>query len=104
MPLPGLYRSFDSAAAGRPFRTPQEMGPTETRFFETVINDVLQYPPQLILVDRHPQYAPLDDLGFDFIAYFSQDPRFAQVMDGFRYAGRVSHHDVYVRREDVAGR
>jgi hypothetical protein len=104
LPLPGLYRDYDPAAVGRPFRTPEEMNPTEARFFATMVEDVLQYPPQLILVDRNPQYAPLDDLGFDFIAYFRQDQRFAHVMDGFRYAGRISNHDIYVRREELAGR
>jgi hypothetical protein len=104
MPLPGLYRDFDPVAAGRSFRTPEEMDPTEARFFATVVNDTLRFPPQMILVDRHPQYAPLDSIGFDFIAYFRQDPRFARVMDDFRYVGRVSHHDVYVRRTELAGR
>jgi hypothetical protein len=103
-PLPGLYRAYDPHAGAAPFRRPGEMGPIEARFFATVVEDVERFPPQMIFVDRNEQQAPLDDLGFDFIAYFSQDPRFAHVMDGFRYAGRVSNHDVYVRREITAGR
>jgi hypothetical protein len=99
LPLPGLYRGFDPRAAGAPFRRPDQMGPTEARFFATVVEDALRFPPQLILVDRGSQYAPLDDLRFDFVAYFRQHPQFARMMDGFRYAGRVSAHDVYVRSE-----
>jgi hypothetical protein len=79
------------------------MGPTEARFFATVVEDVVRFPPQVILVDRNPQYARLDELGFDFVAYFRQDPRFARVMAGFRYSGQVSNHDVYVRTTEVAG-
>jgi hypothetical protein len=97
LPLPGLYSGYDPAAAGAPFRRPDQMGPTEARFFATMVEDALRFPPQLLMVDRRPQFPPLTALRFDFLAYFRQDPRFARLMDGYRYAGRVSGQDVYVR-------
>lgn len=104
LPLPGLYRDFDPAAAGAPFRPPEQMGPTEARFFATVVEDALRFPPQLLLVDRNPQFTPLSEMGFDFLAYFRQDARFAHLADEFRYAGHVLGHDLFVRAETGSAR
>jgi len=95
IPLPGLYRDFDIELAGRPFRTPSQMAPTEARFFDTVVTDALRFPPQAIIVDRRYQHANIT--GFDFFAYFRQDPRFARLSGGYRYVGRIARQDVYVR-------
>ena len=97
--LPGLYRGFDPAAEGRSFRSPDQMGPTEARFFATVVDDALRYQPQLILIDRRRQFPPLSEIGFYFLAYFRQDPRFAALMAQYRQAGRGSGQDVFVRAD-----
>ena len=39
----------------------------------------------------------ISDLGLDFIAYFSQDPRFVELLTHYRPAGETSRHDVLVR-------
>jgi hypothetical protein len=101
LPLPGLYRGYDPVAAGAPFRRPEQMGPTEARFFATMVEDALRFPPQLLMVDRRQQFPPLTQLRFDFLAYFRQDPRFAALMDGYRYYGHVAQQDVYVRIDPI---
>ena len=97
LPLPGLYGDYDPAKTGRPFRTPAEMGPVEAQFFDTVINDAVKHAPRLIFVDRRRQFPPISDLGLDFIAYFSQDPRFVELLTHYRAAGEISRHDVLIR-------
>jgi hypothetical protein len=99
LPLPGLYLDYDPARTGRPFRTPGEMGAIEAAFFETVIADAVKSAPRVIFIDRRRQFSPISELGLDFVAYFSQDPRFAELLTHYRAAGTVSQHDILIRTD-----
>lgn len=97
LPLPGVYLGYDPRATGRPFRRPDEMGPIEKRFFTLEVEDAVRAQPRVIFVDHTPQIPPLDDLKFDLLAYFRQDPRFDRMMTHYHALPRVSGHDVFVR-------
>lgn len=97
LPLPGLYLDYDPTKTGRSFRTPAEMGAIETRFFGTVVTDAVNSAPRLIYVDRNLQLSPIAELGFDFIDYFSQDPRFTELMAHYKLTGIISGYEVLER-------
>ena len=63
--LTGLYRGWG------PFRTIAEMDETEQYLMDAAVSEMVAHPPKLIFV--------LDRQNFDYIAYFSQDERFAEL-------------------------
>lgn len=68
-PLTGLYRGRQS------FRTIPEMDETEKYLMEAAVSEMVAHPPKLVLV--------LDRTNFDYIGYFSQDPRFAELWSNY---------------------
>ena len=96
LPLPGLYRDFVSPQDNRRFRRPEEMGPAEKSFFESFVDDALAHPPRIVLVDRRRPVRPGLAPDLDLLAYFCQDPRFAELMDGYGLLGHRAHYDVLV--------
>ncbi|HXV24031.1 MAG TPA: hypothetical protein VED46_07220 [Alphaproteobacteria bacterium] len=102
LPLPGLYSGFVQGEGNRPFRSPEEMSGLERDFFVSFIEDAVNHPPRIVLVDRRRPIRPGLAPDLDLFAYFCQSPRFAQLMSGYEWLGARSHYDVLVARRTPA--
>jgi hypothetical protein len=98
-PLPGLYRgSGTGVSAG--YRPKNAVPPAERYVFETVVSDLAARPPDVLIVDagtpKHGWIQP--DHGaiqFDYLAYFGQDPRFAELMTRYEELAPVARYRVF---------
>jgi hypothetical protein len=58
------------------YHAPNEMSPPERYFWESVLADLTDDPPEVLLLDQQR----LDSPGFDYREYFGRDPRFRRLM------------------------
>ena len=87
--LPVLYA--ESPAAG-PLRDPhstEAMGATERFLFEGVVADLLAHPPALLFVDESERKGAFHWQRFDYLEYYSRDPRFASFLRDYEPLARV---------------
>ncbi|HYF08072.1 MAG TPA: hypothetical protein VD970_10650 [Acetobacteraceae bacterium] len=92
--LQGVYR--DCPADGARYRQTWEMSRTEFFVYRTVAEDFARAPPSAVLVARHSGM-PNCGGAFDFIAYFSRHPLFAETWLRYRPAGEIEGYRLYVR-------
>jgi hypothetical protein len=91
--IPGFYSQ--KGAGMQSYHSPASMSDTERWFFNAVIEDVMQNRPTLMIVDTR---APGNRLfGFDYLTYFSQDPRFRLVLGQYGYIGNVGQWRILQR-------
>jgi hypothetical protein len=95
--LEGAYTQCAPAAPR--YRDPAAMGPAESYVWRTVPADLLQAPPEMIVIDRQSGIPACDGAAFDFLAYFSRDDRFAEAFSHYRPAGEVAGYRMYVRSD-----
>ncbi|MEO7476333.1 MAG: hypothetical protein ABIY46_13465, partial [Gemmatimonadales bacterium] len=99
--LPVLYRSAMQGADGARHHALEEMPAVERWFRAAVVSDALRARPELILVGVPTPGRGPDDYWFDYLAYFSEDPAFAGLMEDYQRVG-VSVGYVIFRRESRA--
>jgi hypothetical protein len=93
--LSGPYRSQTFGASLR-YHARGEMGPAEGFVFDGVVDDMQRDPPRLLFVMRAPD--PTMPHGeFDYITYFSQDPRFAARIREYAPVARLGHYELFRR-------
>ena len=79
------YRSYAGESQRVGFRTPAEMSPGEREAFDRVVHDLVSQRPDLLVIEspslneRRTRYPG----GFDFLAYYGQDERFAQAASAY---------------------
>ena len=95
-PLQGSYQTC--LPDGRRYRDPAEMAPPEALVWRVVAEDFAAHPPDAVLVDDSPGI-PWCGAEFDFIAYFSRNPVFADVWRHYHLAGRWQRYRVYTLKE-----
>jgi hypothetical protein len=83
---------------GRRYREISEMPPFEALVFRDVAEQMTRQPTAVI-VDRWPGIPDCNDVPFDFIAYFSRDPAFAEAWSHYRPAGEWERFRLYTRAE-----
>ena len=93
--LEGSYRTCP--ADGRRYRDSPDMSDTEFFVFRSVAEDFARAPPAAVIVDRYPGIADCNDAAFDFIAYFSRHPLFAETWSHYRPAGGVGRFRLFTR-------
>jgi hypothetical protein len=77
--------------------------PLERYFKDAVLSDMEQGKPRLLVVLGSARDAPGNDARrLDYLAYFSQEPRFARQLSFYRYVTTLGQHDVYERTTDAA--
>lgn len=96
--LPGLYPGEIDASRPFPYRAPSEWGGVERYVAEAVLADLQSSAPDVLIVDRSPRQGGFGWSSFDYIEYFSQDPRFAAVFAEYQPGGRIGHFSVFYRR------
>jgi hypothetical protein len=76
----------------------EAMSDTERSLFESVVDDLLKYRPALLFVDEaNPKWVFLRRR-FDYLEYYSQDPRFAVFLKEYEPFARVDVFHVYRRK------
>jgi hypothetical protein len=98
-PLPARYKDFHPGTQRHPFHPLDGMDEIEQFVFATVIEDLLNHPPALLVVDRRPTQLGFNFIGFDYLAYFSQDKRFSRMLAGYDLIEKVGFFSVYRKRE-----
>jgi len=93
--LQGVYR--DCPAGGERYRQTWEMSRTEFFVYRTVAEDFARAPPSAVLVSRRSGMPACGGQQFDFIAYFSRHPLFAETWLRYRPAGEIEGYRLYVR-------
>ncbi|MGI9091329.1 MAG: hypothetical protein ACR2GG_09525, partial [Gemmatimonadaceae bacterium] len=78
------------------YHRPDQMGRAEHFLYTGVISDMLRDPPRLLFV-MIPPAGTLPTPKFDYIRYFSQDPRFAQAMKDYKVVAVMGEYRVYKR-------
>ena len=67
------------------------------RAVDAVVDDLARYRPGLIFVDRARVRQAIGASAFDFVSYFSRDPRFAALFADYRDIGDAPRFRVYQR-------
>jgi hypothetical protein len=90
--LPGFYQK-QKGANKIVFHSPAQMEDLERWFFDTIISDLLSTPPVLLIVDQtqETKFARLSGL----LGYFSQDPRFAQLLSRYEIIEKFDDYIIY---------
>ncbi len=99
-PLPGLYPD----AAGKEFsaRPASERSEMEEWLLEKVTTDLQRDRPGLVFV-RTVGIVGFEETSFDFIRYFSADPRFRNAWEQYRLRGVADSYRVYTRDDGLSG-
>jgi len=66
--------------------------------FQLVSEDFTQNKPNYVFVDVNKYKTYFDDKPFDYIQYFSQDPRFKKAWKNYKYLGRIGFMSIYKNR------
>jgi hypothetical protein len=69
---------------------------------DSVVSDLTRHPPTLVFVDVAPSKIYFNGRSFDYITYFSADPRFAAIWTKYQVVADIGHFRVFKRRLDVA--
>jgi len=81
-----------------PVRSPENMTEPESILFQTVVDDLVQKKPKLILVSDGTD--PLFNDGyFDYVAYFSQNEAFKNEMKYYAVGPKLGHVRFYIRSD-----
>jgi hypothetical protein len=95
--LEGNYRTCP--ADGRRYRDIGEMSDSEFFVFRTVAEDFARAPPAAVIVDRYAGIPDCNGVPFDFIAYFSRHPLFAEAWSHYRPAAGWYRFRLFTRAD-----
>ncbi len=93
-PLPGALRKQADAEAGERERLME----IERYTRDAVVADFTRQPPDLVIVDNREEKSYFGDLPFDYLAYFTEDPRFAAIWAGYEWVADEGDYRLYRRR------
>jgi hypothetical protein len=97
--LPGLYAETPKLLQPFPYRAPQQMSELEREFLRSVGEDLARKRPTVILVDRRLHKQGFGPTTFDFIDYFSRDPRVRSELEKYRRKQELGPFLVLVRKD-----
>ena len=101
--LPGLvnYRRGESEQASAEREAMMEQ--IERFVTDALVSDLTRNSPALIMVDARPEKQWYSEPGFDFIAYFSVDPRFRALWSRYEKIEEAEGWQVYRRCDAACG-
>jgi len=100
--LPEVYRSRPNRAPGAPvYNEPGSMPDRERLFYSQVVEDLIEHPPSLLMIDKGIWKQGLA-VEFDYEAYFRQDSSFSRLLAGYRCVANIAAFDLYVPSEPSA--
>ncbi len=96
--LPGTLRKQAEAVDGERARLME----IERYTREAVLADFSLHPPDLVVVDNRENKSYFGDLPFDYIDYFTEDPRFATIWANYEWVANEGDYRLYRRRRAPA--
>ena len=93
--LGAFYGSTDPLEGPAAYRPPATQGTEERALIQSVIEELIATPPLVVAVDSRRLKPGFGVLPFDFIAYFSRDPRFAELWKSYALLKRVGPIEIY---------
>lgn len=96
--LPNLYPKGLRADQARAMKTTEKLGPTERVLFDIVVKDLLRDRPTLLLVQDMSNLPAFNGRPFDYLAYYSLDPRFAAFLEDYERMADVDQFRIYRRK------
>lgn len=96
--LPGLVRRRAELAQQGAVVEPEGLREIRRYVFDAVVADLTKWSPELILVDVREDKTYFGGLRFDYLAYFSKDPRFEQIWSGYELLMDFQTYHLYKRR------
>jgi hypothetical protein len=97
-PLPGALRGLETASGGERERLIE----IERYTRAAVVADFTRQPPDLVIVDKREKKSYFGDLPFDYIDYFTEDPRFAAIWADYEWVVDEGDYRLYRRRCGLA--
>ena len=95
--LQGVYHQCP-ASGPLVFNRAEAMSRAERHVFEAVTDGFVRNKPRLLVVDRVPGMPTCDGQIFDYLAYFLQNPRFAEEFLNYQMLTVFERYIVYRRR------
>jgi len=96
--LPGLERARRVPAAPVPAERRALLDEIEGFLIDAVVSDFSRWPPAVVIVDVREDKAYFGGLEFDYLAYFSKDPRFVEIWSRYELLVNFGTHHLYKRR------
>jgi len=95
--LPSFYTDVTSTAQAFPYHEFAEMDMFERSFLEKVISDVIKASPAIVIFDCAPWLQGFGKTNFQYLEYFSQEPRFASFWKDYVFLTSVDTYKVFKR-------
>lgn len=103
--LPGFHPYGWQPVPTKGRRVSTEIDPTERTLRTSVVDDLIRERPTLLFVDETETKPAFHGGRFDFLDYFSDDPRFAGFLGDYERITEVDQFGIYRRKgATVAGR
>jgi hypothetical protein len=96
--LPGCYPRSSQTDQTIAIHSPEQMGEGERFLFDGIIDQLLTDQPTLLFVDDSEIKPAFEDRRFDYLAYYAQDPRFADFLANYEPFTRVDQFRVYRKK------
>ncbi len=96
--LPGLVRRRAELAQQGAAVEPEGLREIRRFALDAVVADLTKWSPEVILVDVREDKPYFGGLRFDYLAYFSKDPRFAQIWSRYELLMDFGTYHLYKRR------
>jgi hypothetical protein len=95
--LPSFYTDVTSTAQPFPYHEFAKMDMLERSFLEKVISDVIKASPAIVIFDCAPKQQGFGKTNFQYLEYFSQEPRFASFWKDYVFLTSVDTYKVFKR-------
>lgn len=96
--LPGLERARRAPAGPIPADRRILLDQIEDFLIDAVVSDLRKRPPAVVIVDMREDKAYFRGLRFDYLAYFTKDPRFAEIWSRYEMLKDLGNYRLYKRR------
>lgn len=93
--LPGFYHRQNSVGEVIDYHQFSDMDPYEKWMMNTVVADLVNMPPELLIVDENEYNFGMGVAHFDFIKYLSQDERFWGLMSHYSLLRQQSGFKIF---------
>jgi len=96
-PIQGLYGRC--LTTGKLYRDLSEMSALERRVEDEIVRDFVAATPDIIIVDHIPGIPRCGPEVFDYVAYFSRDPRFVAALAAYEPAYDFDRYTIWRRKK-----
>jgi hypothetical protein len=93
--VPGLARRRTDLARQGVSEVPERLGEVERYTRDAMVADLTKWSPALIMVDDRRDKSYFGGIEFDYLEFYSADPRFAEIISRYDKIDRVGDYDVF---------